>query len=829
MKKTLIIAALAAAAFAVSCQSEVAVDAPQDGIAHDYITVTLELPTPEPATKISINETDGKVSWVAGDQIYVHGKLYSEAKTITLTADDISDDGHYATITFDKASMEAFGDHDYYASYPASAVGQFLSSSKAEHNCEFIDTNKPLMAAYLDKDAGVFKFRNLCAVISFKVTGDYDSYVFSGNDDETIGYGQFAIKRHVTDTYTKARNNPVTILTGDVVTDGTTPNLICIPEGVKFADGFAIRLKKGSEIVKEAKTTNLVELGRRALLPLGDITSQLGPYVPVAHHSSITNAHELGATEPANCYIITEPGSYKIPVVKGNTHESAGNRAKTKLLWETYNNDQEVVKNSVIAAVDYDDDDNFVYFKTPDTLQPGNALIAAVDEDDVILWSWHIWIPNTTIHDIADGNFYNKELMDRHLGALEAVPDAATAPTPAMYGLYYQWGRKDPMFTKDTSKGGITATANITFVGNSDAGTRVSTEESIKTPTTFYYSGEGGTYNWNSEEITDLWDKDGVDKTIYDPCPAGYRVPKYDDNLAMWKYNVATGWTSDKDNGWFKYGENTFPYAGYASSSSLSYAKIRTVIWSAKYNSVERGYCAYIRSDKSPIYNYYSYYKPYLGSVRCCKIEGEVAIPEPDPATPATGISIDGGFTDWSDGEAIAGDGAYIDEWKYGSDASNIYFYFKIPKSKINYDDKEFQSDGITPNPDFGYYTHKRYIYVAFDTDNNKETGAEKPDYGGLKIPGTEALALIFPWRGHKDDSNSPSIVSGEDEEGWMKNLVSGEVDGHPVVAGVFDGDYALIEVALAKDKLGSPAPGKYKIQFSYSWNLTDIFPIAIN
>jgi hypothetical protein len=45
----------------------------------------------------------------------------------------------------------------------------------------------------------------------------------------------------------------------------------------------------------------------------------------------------------------------------------------------------------VIAAVGVED--GYITFSTPETLKPGNALIAAKDADDVILWSWHIWIP----------------------------------------------------------------------------------------------------------------------------------------------------------------------------------------------------------------------------------------------------------------------------------------------------------------------------------------------------------------------------------------------------------------------------------------------------
>lgn len=329
-----------------------------------------------------------------------------------------------------------------------------------------------------------------------------------------------------------------------------------------------------------------------------------------------TSATDLSTAGTANCYIVSAAGAYKFPAVKGNSNTSVGTVASALLLWETYNgSDVDVTQNSVIAEVDADA--SFVYIKTPDTLKPGNALVAAKDASGDILWSWHIWIPATAITDIEEAAFYSSKLMDRNLGALSAVKDAAEKPDMSTFGLYYQWGRKDPMFTKDWKR---SASLDMAYSGNSDAGVSVTTEESIKTPTTYYYNSTNGTYNWNSSEVTDLWD-DGTAKTVYDPCPAGYRVPKYDNTYAMWKYNVADGWTSDKENGWFKYGALTFPYAGYASGSSLNYSGVRSVIWSATYKDVERGWGIYIRSDKDPIYNYHSYYKPYLASVRCAVAE----------------------------------------------------------------------------------------------------------------------------------------------------------------------------------------------------------------
>ena len=126
--------------------------------------------------------------------------------------------------------------------------------------------------------------------------------------------------------------------------------------------------------------------------------------------------------------------------MKGNSEESVGEVAKAEVLWETYNNDQEVVVGSVIASVAYAD--GFIVFATPETLLPGNAVIAAKDANDIILWSWHIWVPATEIVNNTY-SLYSLPMMDRNLGALVAATATAEAPVES-YGFLYQWGRKDP-------------------------------------------------------------------------------------------------------------------------------------------------------------------------------------------------------------------------------------------------------------------------------------------------------------------------------------------------------------------------------------------------
>ncbi|MBO7071007.1 MAG: hypothetical protein J6W09_06920 [Bacteroidales bacterium] len=547
-----------------------------------------------------------------------------------------------------------------------------------------------------------------------------------------------------------------------------------------------------------------------------------------AHHSSITGATDLGATETANCYVITAAGSYKIPCVKGNSTVSAGVRKSVEILWETYNNGTDVTPNSVIAAVDYDDDDNYVYFKTPDTLKPGNALIAAKDEAGTIIWSWHIWIPQTTITTSTHGYIYNHELMDRNLGALVA---ATTSSIPVeSFGLHYEWGRKDPFVgaraISSSSFAKISGTAMTTGVMTAD--------EAIANPTVYgLYTTSDSWGNWTNESTaSSLW-KDS-EKTIYDPCPAGYRVPARNTTQLMHKSDLSTvkGWSDNNAAGdnaaYFTLGNPVavFPYCGLINEAGdyLAYAGEREFIWTSYASSSSHsGYMMDVRRGTST-HTVTSTVTSRGCTVRCVKVE-EVPAPLPSPAT---GVALDGNMSDWADGDAISGDDDYIKEWKYAFDSSNLYFYFKVPTSKIKFDDSTRS------------YRTKRYIYIALNTDNDETSGSNpgtetgQYNYGGLTMTGCEALALVYPFKGTAPDGESVpaglEFVNGLDDQGWTRVPASGSRTGkQPTAYGVLDGSYIFLEVGIPRDGLGSPAAGsKVKVQFSLSYNLAGIFTIEL-
>ena len=310
--------------------------------------------------------------------------------------------------------------------------------------------------------------------------------------------------------------------------------------------------------------------------------------------------------------------------MKGNNDEmSAGNVFGAQLLWETYNNAETVSANSVIAAVDYDGPTNYIYFQTPATLKPGNALIAALDDDDNIIWSWHIWVPETAITTSTFGGISSRAMMDRNLGAIRAAT-AGTDDIQTM-GLLYQWGRKDPFPNKKNHSSSSNDFANHATTAPTSALSMVSVQfasvaEAIKSPTVFA-SNSADKIDWTAVSDDTFWT---TTKTIYDPCPPGYKVPSSSECDMFTKDITNTenysGWAVDAANCQFILGSSTdytvFPTGYLYYNGRWDEPHNRAVIWSATKESDYRAVNLYVRlSDSS--YSQYKRSRSVGGSVRC--------------------------------------------------------------------------------------------------------------------------------------------------------------------------------------------------------------------
>lgn len=224
--------------------------------------------------------------------------------------------------------------------------------------------------------------------------------------------------------------------------------------------------------------------------------------------------------QSANCYIVSMAGNYMFPPVKGNSTEAVGNVASVEVLWESFGTSVKPAVGDLISDAEY------VYgnicFSTPSEFKEGNAVIAAKDAAGTILWSWHIWLTDQPQGQV----YYNNAgtMMDRNLGATSATPGDVGA-----LGLLYQWGRKDPFLSSSVLDDEVVAESTITWPSVVSSTSSTGTiGYVISHPTTFVYSN-GSNFDWyytgDSSSDTSRWTTSDKPKSIYDPCPAGWRVP----------------------------------------------------------------------------------------------------------------------------------------------------------------------------------------------------------------------------------------------------------------------------------------------------------------
>ena len=218
----------------------------------------------------------------------------------------------------------------------------------------------------------------------------------------------------------------------------------------------------------------------------------------------------------------------------------------------------------------------YVRFKLPNPNATGNAVIAVYDENDKILWSWHIWItssPSTQSFALDD---HTITFLDRNLGATAATCSNANNAL-ATYGLYYQWGRKDPSMgppTYNYSPINLNTAPYYDFTSDEKTAAEVAQfaqptlQNSVENPMylilptsqTLSYA-----FNWSYQRYDFLWgyrEATGMtSKTIYDPCPYGYRVPSSElaALFSMGSGSAGTyGYTRTVNNVQF-----FFPYTGF--------------------------------------------------------------------------------------------------------------------------------------------------------------------------------------------------------------------------------------------------------------------------
>ena len=276
------------------------------------------------------------------------------------------------------------------------------------------------------------------------------------------------------------------------------------------------------------------------------------------------SATNLSAAGTANSYIAPRMQEIYLfdATVQGNGRATTGitpqklKGTSARLIWQTG-----TAERAVVCDVGYNG--SRISFRTG-TAIGGNALIGLFDKDGDCIWSWHIWATNgaLTTHVYPSGYVF----MDRNLGAENLDPG-----DPASRGLYYQWGRKDP-FPYDlaafdygegvafgTYYGEDSSTATVTWAAAHPA-TLLGRAADPSDPAQRLSS-------WLGQPSPNLWGNASTGgrpttagaKSIYDPCPPGWRVPPPE----AWTLEQTTV-SSTIEGGCYLYTGSVWPYYPYA-------------------------------------------------------------------------------------------------------------------------------------------------------------------------------------------------------------------------------------------------------------------------
>ena len=270
-------------------------------------------------------------------------------------------------------------------------------------------------------------------------------------------------------------------------------------------------------------------------------------------------------------------------IEKSNTANA--NIDGAKIVWA----DEKDLVTSPTIAHDASGDGYLDFEVKQSDIKSGNAVVA-VTKGGTVVWSWHLWFApksalnkiEVTNHQGVKYNFTEETLGWKPKGEVTTYNAPRTVKVKVEQTIanggaklftvinitqnnggkkegistIYQFGRKDAFPGTDESlpQGSF----------NKNAGNKMSIINGIQNPQNFYTWG-GSWYNnppagysyynlWSADNTTTGWNDNAVVKTVYDPCPVGFKMPAS---------NAFTGFTS---NGQYQSGAANINANGTADS-----------------------------------------------------------------------------------------------------------------------------------------------------------------------------------------------------------------------------------------------------------------------
>ena len=442
----------------------------------------------------------------------------------------------------------------------------------------------------------------------FPITGHYDgngdyredymSHILTSENGKSLSIGVGVV--NITNSFRSAAGVPVRCMKDEAL------NMIFEPIEIVDVTSASVSISSGVYVEGEVYGWGFVygtafdvtlDTGTKIECAAGNLSASIDGlatatkyyvrvYVVQANAISYSNAksfvtlddqgvYNLSVEGTSNSYVVNTPGIYKfMATVKGNSKETVAYPEYASVIWETVNTDNLVSVGDLVSDVSFDG--TYIKFTVPSEFVSGNALIALYDDEDKVLWSWHIWVTEADLEASAviyeDGSL----VMDRNLGALtDDVLDVRS------FGLFYQWGRKDPFV-------GCGDINSMSFAVTSPSDVKKYVKKGSDTDLLSYavshpqYIVEES--EWNKDNT--LW---GRDKTMYDPCPIGWRVADFSTMQMREEYG--------------------YPLSGYTEGvNTLSSVGEKYRLWTIKPNGTDYYIGASVgngnwTTDKANVYN----------------------------------------------------------------------------------------------------------------------------------------------------------------------------------------------------------------------------------
>ena len=309
----------------------------------------------------------------------------------------------------------------------------------------------------------------------------------------------------------------------------------------------------------------------------------------------------------ANCYVIKRRGTYKFPLVFGNaiTNGIDNKASYTKNdgsnssdFVDSYNNvisspyienvsgtandailsvaDTPDIFNN-ISIIDEDKQCRYVQFDVTKVSDTGaNGIISIRDTASNVLWSWLIWVwpYDLTPVEITNATGVKYNIFPVNLATKLDAADDINRST-GWKNWHYQYGRPTPAICS-SSFDSDTEHPNYGTMEVKISSPASDIYQGIRNPSTIFKEDYKNEYSWASkkyDKMMNLWDASSVNvgasdnatvKTIYDPCPIGFKVPNAN-VFNSFKDDTSIG-TKNQGRRFKRYENDTvgvyFPYTG---------------------------------------------------------------------------------------------------------------------------------------------------------------------------------------------------------------------------------------------------------------------------